>query len=62
MPLAATNSKSGKISKFYILAPLHHQGHVMSVKCEQSLDELTVKVTLQYRNQNFKYFKHGYFR
>ena len=31
------------------------QGHVMSVKCEQPLDELTVKVLLLYDNPNFKY-------
>ena len=33
-----------KISKSYILTLLHPQGHVMSVKCEQPLDELTVQV------------------
>ena len=31
------------------------QGHVMSVKCEQSLDELTVWVWLLYDHPNFKY-------
>ena len=35
--LAATKSKSGKISKSFILTP--SQGHDMSVQCEQSLDE-----------------------
>ena len=30
-----------KISKSYILTPPQPQGHVMSVKCEQPLDELT---------------------
>ena len=31
------------------------QGHVMSVKCEQPLDELTVQVWLLYHHPNFKY-------
>ena len=31
------------------------QGHVMSVKCEQPLDELTVQVLLLYDHPNFKY-------
>ena len=33
-----------KISKSYILTPPDPQGRVMSVKCEQPLDELTVQV------------------
>ena len=41
---AATKSKYGKISKSQILTPPHPWGHVMSVKCEQALDELTVQV------------------
>ena len=44
-----------KISKSYILTPPHPQGHVMSVKCEQPLDELTVQVWLLYDHPNFKY-------
>ena len=44
-----------KISKSYILTPPHPQGHVMSVKCEQPIDELTVQVWLLYHNLNFKY-------
>ena len=44
-----------KISKSYILTPPHPQGHVMSVKCEQPIDELTVQVWLLYHNPNFKY-------
>ena len=44
-----------KISKSYILTPPHSQGHVMSVKCEQPLDELTDQVWLLYDHQNFKY-------
>ena len=44
----ATKSKYGKISKSYIFTPHLPQGHVMSVKCEQPLDELTVKAWLLY--------------
>ena len=55
MPPAATKSNHGKISKSYILTPLHPQGHVMSVKYEQPLDELTIQVWLLYDHPNFKY-------
>ena len=61
MPPAATKSKYGKnqnmakISKSYILTPPHPQGHVMSVKCEEPTDELTVQVWLLYHHPNFKY-------
>ena len=55
MPPAATKSNMAKISKFYILTPPRPQGHVMSVKCEQPLDELTVQVWLLYDHPNFKY-------
>ena len=56
MPLAATKSKSGKISKSCLLTPPNPQEHVMSLKCEQPLDELTVKVWLLYdHQQNVKY-------
>ena len=44
IPLAATTQKSGKISKSYILTPHNPQGHVMLVKGEQPIDELTVQV------------------
>ena len=44
-----------KISKSYILTLPHPQGYVMSVKCEQPLDELTVQVWLLYDHPNFKY-------
>ena len=44
-----------KISKFYILTPHHNQGHGMWVKCEQSIDGLTVQVWLLYHHPNFKY-------
>ena len=33
----------------------HPQGHVMSVKCEESIYELTVQVWLLYHHPNFKY-------
>ena len=49
------NQKYGKISKSQILTPSHPQGHVMSVKCEQPLDELTVQVWLLNDHPNFKY-------
>ena len=44
-----------KISKSYILTQPHLQGHVMSVKCEEPIDELTVQVWLLYDYPNFKY-------
>ena len=56
MPPAATKSKYGKIPKSQILTTPHPQGHVMLVKCEQPLDELTVQVWLLYDHPNFKYF------
>ena len=55
MPPAATKSKYGKISKSQILTTPHPQGRVMSVRCEQPLDELTVQVWLLYDHPNFKY-------
>ena len=42
-----------KISKSYILTPPHSQGHVMSVKCEEPIDEVIVQVWLLYHNPNF---------
>ena len=55
MPPVATKSKYGKISKSQILTPPKPQGHVISVKCEKPLDELTVQVWLHYDQPNFKY-------
>ena len=53
---AARKSKYGKnLSKSYILTPPQPQGHVMTVKCEESIDELTVQVWLLYHQPNFKY-------
>ena len=55
MPPAGKKSKYGIISKSQILTTLLPQGHVMSMKCEQPLDELTVQVWLLYDYLNFKY-------
>ena len=55
MPPAAKKSKSGKISKSDILTPPIPHGDMMSVRCEQPLDELTVQVWLLYDQPNFKY-------
>ena len=56
MPPAATKSNNmAKISKSYILTSFHPKEHVMSVKCEEPIDELTVHVWLLYHHQNFKY-------
>ena len=44
-----------KISKSFILTLPHPQRHVMSVKCEEPIDELTVQVWLLYYHPNFKY-------
>ena len=45
-----------KIFKSYILTPPHPQGHGMSVKCEEPLNELTVQVWLLYHHPNFNYW------
>ena len=42
-----------KIWQSFILTQPRPQGHRMSVKCEQPLDELTVQVWLLYGHQNF---------
>ena len=55
MPPAATKSNMAKTCKSYILTPPHPQGHLMSVKCEDPIDELTVQVLLLYHHPNFKY-------
>ena len=52
MPPAAAKLKSGKISKSQILTSTHPQGHVLSVRCEQPLDELTVQVWKLYHHPN----------
>ena len=55
-PRRQQSQTMAKISKSYILTPPQPQGHVMSVKCEQPLDKLTVQVWLLYDHQNFKEF------
>ena len=45
-----------KISKSYILTLPIPQGHGMSVKCEEPIDELTVQVWLLYNHPNFNYW------
>ena len=54
MPPAATKSKYGKNLLVLPFDPAHPQGHVMSVKCEEPIDELTVQVWLPYHHLNFK--------
>ena len=44
-----------KSPKSYILTQPHPKGHVMSVKCEEPIDELTVQVWWLYHHLNFKY-------
>ena len=41
--------------KSYILTPPQPQGHGMSGKCEEPIDEPTVQVWLLYHHQNFLY-------
>ena len=69
MPQVATKSNKGKNLKVLLLThptqgevmsmkrfdPSYPQGPVMSVKCEQPLNELTVQVWLLYVYQNLKY-------
>ena len=55
MPPAAQSHNMAKSLKSQILTPPHPQGRVISVKCEQPLDELTVQVWLLYDHPNFKY-------
>ena len=54
-PRRQQSQNMAKISKSYILTPPHPQGHVMSVKCEEHIDELTVQVWLLYHHPNLKY-------
>ena len=56
MPPAATKLKDGKnlLVLHFDPTPTPH-GCGMSVKCEQSIDELTVQVWLLYHHPNFKY-------
>ena len=54
-PRRQQSQNMAKISKSYILTPPHPQGHVMSEKCEEPIDELTVQVWLLCHHTNFKY-------
>ena len=54
-PRRQQSQTMAKISKSYILTLPHPQGHVMSVKCEQPLDELTVQVWLLHDHPHFEY-------
>ena len=54
-PRRQKSQNMAKISMSYILTPPHPQGYVMSVKCEEPIDELTVQVWLVYYHPNFKY-------
>ena len=54
-PRRQQSQNMAKISKSYILTPPQPQGHVISVKCEEPIDELTVQVWLLYDHPNFKY-------
>ena len=55
-PRRQPSQNMAKISKSYILTPPHPQGHGMSVKCEEPLNELTVQVWLLYHHPNFNYW------
>ena len=48
MPPAATKPKYGKNLWVLHFDPAPPQGHVMSVKCEEPIDELTEQVWLLY--------------
>ena len=53
-PRQQQSQNMAKISKSYILTPPHPKGHVMSVNCEEPIDELTVQVWLLYDHPNIK--------
>ena len=55
MPRRQQSQNMATISKSYILTPHHPQGHGMSVKCAEPIDELTVQVWSLYDHPNFKY-------
>ena len=54
-PRQQQSQNLAKISKSYILTPPHPQGHVMSVKYEEPIDELAIQVWLLYHHPDFKY-------
>ena len=55
-PRRQQSQTMAKISKSYILTPPHPQGHGVSVKCKEPLNELTVHVWLLYHHPNFSYW------
>ena len=54
-PRLQQSQNMAKISMSNILTPPHPQGYVMSVKCREPIDDLTVQVWLLYHPPNFKY-------
>ena len=54
-PQRQQSQNMAKICKSYILTLPNPQGQVMSEKCEEPIDELTVHVWLLYHHPNFKY-------
>ena len=59
-PRRLQSQNMAKISKSYILTPPNPQGHVMSVKCEEPITELTVQVCLLYHHPNLKGHRHDW--
>ena len=55
-PQRQQSQSMAKISKSYILTPLHPKGYGISVKFEEPLCELTVKVWLLDHHPNFNYW------
>ena len=55
-PRRQQSQTMAKLSKSYILTPPHPQGHGMSLKCEEPLNELTVQVWQLYHHPNFNYW------
>ena len=53
MPPVVVKLKSGKTFLSYILTAPHPHEHVMVVKCEELLNELSVKVYLLIEHQTF---------
>ena len=53
-PRLQQSQNMAKISKSYILTPPHLQGHVVSAKCKEPIDELTIQVWLLYHQPNFR--------
>ena len=48
--------QSQNMAKISILTSAQPQGHVMSVKCEEPIEEFTVQVWLLYHHPSFKYW------